>query len=145
MSLGENVFFLGCRFDTGTIEEAVCSILAETDGVFKYVVTPNVHHMVRLLEDPATMQPLYGRAWSVFCDSRVLSCLAWFSGRRLPVITGSDLTAQLIARAAEQRLTIAVVGTHRPDGRGLRRAERQISAAQRCVSHAAYGIHQIGA
>ena len=56
------------------------------------------------------MQPLYERASHVFCDSRVLSCLAWFSGRRLPVITGSDLTAHLIARAAEQRLTIAIIG-----------------------------------
>jgi len=74
------------------------------------VVTPNVHHMVRLLEDPTTMQPLYERASRVFCDSRVLSCLAWFSGRMLPVITGSDLTAHLIARAAEQRLTIALIG-----------------------------------
>jgi len=110
MSIGESVYFLGSRFDTGSIEEAVCNILAETRGGFKYVVTPNVHHMVRLLEDPATMQPLYERAWRVFCDSRVLSCLAWFSGRMLPVITGSDLTAHLIARAAEQRLTIALIG-----------------------------------
>jgi N-acetylglucosaminyldiphosphoundecaprenol N-acetyl-beta-D-mannosaminyltransferase len=110
MSLRETVYFAGCRFDSGSIEEAVCNILAETHGGFKYVVTPNVHHMVRLLEDPATMQPLYDRAWRVFCDSRVLSCLASFSGRRLPVITGNDLTAQLIARAAEQRLTIALIG-----------------------------------
>jgi len=109
MPIGESVYFLGSRFDTGSIEEAVCNILAETRGGFKYVVTPNVHHMVRLLEDPA-MQPLYERAWRVFCDSRVLSCLAWFSGRALPVITGSDLTAHLIARAAEQRLTIALIG-----------------------------------
>src|SRR5262249_36965672 len=29
----------------------------ETRGCFKYVVTLNVHHRVRLLEDPATMQP----------------------------------------------------------------------------------------
>jgi N-acetylglucosaminyldiphosphoundecaprenol N-acetyl-beta-D-mannosaminyltransferase len=56
------------------------------------------------------MQPLYERAWRVFCDSRVLSRLAWFRGLRLPVITGSDLTARLIARAEEQRLTIALVG-----------------------------------
>jgi len=90
MSRGESVYFLGSRFDTGSIEEAVCKILAETRGCFKYVVTPNVHHMVRLLEDPVTMQPLYERAWRVFCDSRVLSRLAWFSGLRLPVITGSD-------------------------------------------------------
>jgi N-acetylglucosaminyldiphosphoundecaprenol N-acetyl-beta-D-mannosaminyltransferase len=110
MSRGERVYFLGSRFDTGSIEEALYSILAETRGCFKYVVTPNVHHMVRLLEDPAIIQPLYERAWRVFCDSRVLSGLAWFSGLRLPVITGSDLTAHLIARASEQRLTIALIG-----------------------------------
>jgi exopolysaccharide biosynthesis WecB/TagA/CpsF family protein len=102
--------FLGCRFDIASIEEAVRAILAETGGPFKYVVTPNVHHMVRLLEDPATMRPLYVRAWRVFCDSRVLSRLACFNGRCLPVITGSDLTARIIARAGEQRLTIALVG-----------------------------------
>jgi len=110
MSIGESVYFLGSRFDTGSVEEAVSNILAETRGGFKYVVTPNVHHMVRLLEDPTTLRPLYTRAWRVFCDSRVLSCLAWFSGRMLPVITGSDLTAHLIARAAEQRLAIALIG-----------------------------------
>jgi len=110
MSTGGSAYFLGSRFDTGSIEEAACNILAETHGRFKYIVTPNVHHIVRLLEDPATMRPLYERAWRVFCDSRVLSCLAWVSGHRLPVITGSDLTADLITRAANQRLTIAVIG-----------------------------------
>jgi hypothetical protein len=64
--MGESVYFLGSRFDTGSIEEAVDNILAEMRGGFKYVVTPNVHHMVRLLEDPATMQPLYERAWPCF-------------------------------------------------------------------------------
>ncbi len=112
MSSGERAYFLGSRFDTGSIEEAACNILADTHGRFRYVVTPNVHHMVRLLEDP-TMRPLYDRAWRVFCDSRVLSRLAWVSGHRLPVIAGSDLTADLIRRAAEQHLTIAVIGpTH---------------------------------
>jgi exopolysaccharide biosynthesis WecB/TagA/CpsF family protein len=110
MSMGESTYFLGSRFDTGSIEDAARNILAETHGRFKYIVTPNVHHMVRLLEDPATMQPLYAEAWRVFCDSRVLSRLASFGGHRLPVITGSDLTADLIARAAQQHLTIAVIG-----------------------------------
>jgi N-acetylglucosaminyldiphosphoundecaprenol N-acetyl-beta-D-mannosaminyltransferase len=105
-----SVYYLGCRFDIASIEEAVSDILAETGGPFKYVVTPNVHHMVRLLEDPATMLPIYERAWRVFCDSRVLSRLARSSGRCLPVITGSDLTAFLIAHAGEQRLTIALIG-----------------------------------
>ena len=106
----ENVCFLGLRFDTGSIDEAARSILAATHGRFKYVVTPNVHHMVRMLEDPATLQPLYEGAWRVFCDSRVLSRLARGSGVRLPVITGSDLTADLIARAAKHGLTVAVIG-----------------------------------
>src|SRR5215469_8801091 len=109
MSRRASVKFLGLRFDTGSIEEAVCGILAETHGCFKYVVTPNVHHMVRLLENPA-LRPVYERAWRVFCDSRVLSRLAWFSGLRLPVITGSDLTARIISRAGEQRLMVALVG-----------------------------------
>jgi exopolysaccharide biosynthesis WecB/TagA/CpsF family protein len=106
----EGVYFLGCRFNTGSIKEALRDIFAEIEGNFKYVVTPNVHHMVRLLDDAATLQPLYEGAWRVFCDSRVLSRLAWFGGLPLPVITGSDLTQLLILRAAEQHLKIAVIG-----------------------------------
>jgi N-acetylglucosaminyldiphosphoundecaprenol N-acetyl-beta-D-mannosaminyltransferase len=106
----ESTYYLGTRFDMGSTEEAICNILAATQENFQYVVFVNVQCMVRLLEESADMQPLYERAWHVFCDSRVLSCLAWFSGRRLPVITGSDLTAQLVSRAAQQRLTIAIIG-----------------------------------
>jgi N-acetylglucosaminyldiphosphoundecaprenol N-acetyl-beta-D-mannosaminyltransferase len=106
----ESICFLGLRFDTGSVEETSCDILEETHDHFKYIVTPNVHHMVGLLEDPITMRPLYEGAWRVFCDSRVLSRLARVSGLKLPVITGSDLTADLIARAAKQGLTIAIIG-----------------------------------
>ena len=106
----ESVCFLGLRFDVGSIEQAACDILAEVHEGFKYIVTPNVHHMVRMLEDPDALRPLYEGAWRVFCDSRVLSRLARASGLRLPVITGSDLTADLIVRAAKDGLTIAVVG-----------------------------------
>lgn len=108
--IGRPVDFLGCRFDGGSIEEITCDILAEMRGGFRYVVTPNVHHMVRLLENPATLRPLYERAWRVFCDSRVLSRLARLKGRSLRVVTGSDLTANLVARAAELRLTVALIG-----------------------------------
>jgi exopolysaccharide biosynthesis WecB/TagA/CpsF family protein len=121
MSRTAGVYFHGYRFDTGSIEEAVCTILAETRGSFKYVVTPNVHHMVKMLDDPASMRPLYEQAWRVFCDSRVLSRLAWLNGRTLPVITGSDLTAHLIARAAELCLTIAVIGPAAEDCAALQK------------------------
>jgi N-acetylglucosaminyldiphosphoundecaprenol N-acetyl-beta-D-mannosaminyltransferase len=110
MSGIRSINFLGYRFDIASIEEAVRDILAETRGPFKYVVTPNVHHMVRLHEDAETLQPLFEHAWRMFCDSRVLSRLARLNGLRLPVIAGSDLTARLIACAAEQRLKIAIVG-----------------------------------
>ncbi len=107
---GERVCFLGLRFDTGSTEDAARDVLEESDGHFKYVVTPNVHHVVRMLEDPAVLRPLYEGAWRVFCDSRVLSRLARVGGLTLPVITGSDLTADLIAHAAKRRMMIAVVG-----------------------------------
>lgn len=110
MSATESLYFLGIRFDAGSVEDAARSILAEMHGDFKYVVTPNVQHMVKLLDDPEALQPLYKRAWRVFCDSRVLSRLARFDGVTLPVVTGSDLTAYLIARAAELRLRVAIVG-----------------------------------
>ncbi len=113
MSTGDSVYFLGYRFDTGSMEEVAHDILTETHGPFRYVMTPNVHHIVRLLEDPGSMRPLYERAWRVFCDSRVLSLMARVTGVRIPVITGSDLTADLITRAAEQGLTIAVIGPTR--------------------------------
>ena len=102
--MGETVYFLGTRFDSESIEEAEGFILSEMQSRFKYVVTPNVHHIVKLLEDPAKMEHLYQGASRVFCDSRVLSRLARLSGVRLRVIPGSDLTARLIARAAERGL-----------------------------------------
>ena len=108
--LNGRVCFLGLDFDGGSIEEVADDILAEANDHFKYVVTPNVHHMVRMLEDPVALRPLYERAWRVFCDSRVLSRLARVSGLSLPVITGSDLTADLISRAAKHGLTVAVIG-----------------------------------
>jgi N-acetylglucosaminyldiphosphoundecaprenol N-acetyl-beta-D-mannosaminyltransferase len=109
----ERVFFLDCHFDTGSLEKASCDILAEMHGPFKYVVTPNVYYLVRMFEDPATMRPQYEGAWRAFCDSRVLRRLARVSGLELPVVPGSDLTADLITRAARLGLTIAVVGpTH---------------------------------
>lgn len=103
--------FLGTRFHTpATVDEAARTILEEHPSEFRYVVTPNVLHMVRLHENPELMQPLIDRAWRVFCDSRVLSRLARMSGLRLPVVTGSDLTKGIIERAAAKKMKVAVVG-----------------------------------
>jgi len=116
----ESTYFLGARFDIGSTEEAIHDILGATNGSFKYVVFVNVQCMVRLLEDSVTLQPLYDHAWHVYCDSRVLSRLARLNGRMLTVVTGSDLTACLIASAAQQRLTIAIIGPTAADCAVLR-------------------------
>jgi exopolysaccharide biosynthesis WecB/TagA/CpsF family protein len=115
MSRPPSAYFLGLRFDLETIEEAVSKIFAETRGQFKYVVTPNVHHMVKFHDDSTALRPIFEGAWRMYCDSRVLRRLAQLKRRRLAVITGSDLTKRLIERAAKQRLTIAIVGPTRAD------------------------------
>jgi exopolysaccharide biosynthesis WecB/TagA/CpsF family protein len=103
--------FLGLGFHTGTLEEAAHGILSHDHRApFRYVVTPNVQHMVMLLENPDALAHLYESAWRVFCDSRVLSRLARLFGRRLPVVTGSDLTARLLQQAEAARLKVAVIG-----------------------------------
>ncbi len=110
------LMFLGSRFDApASVDDAATSILNERPPEFRYVVTPNVLHMVRLHENPELMQPLIDRAWRVFCDSRVLSRLARLSGLRLPVVTGSDLTKRIIERAAVAKMEVAIVGPSTTD------------------------------
>lgn len=110
MSAVEGVHFLGTRFDTASLDDAARNILAEMHGPFRYVITPNVHHMVRLAEDRAVMQPLFDSAWRIYCDSRVLARLARLTGVNLSVVPGSDLTARLIELASDRRLAVALVG-----------------------------------
>ena len=102
-----------------TIDQAAEDILAHGTGPYGYVVTPNVQHMVRLLDDKKNVRPLYLAAWRVLCDSRILSRLAKLMGIDLPVVTGSDLTAKLLARASERGLHVAVVGPNEADCRKL--------------------------
>lgn len=75
------------------------------DAPFGYVVTPNADHLVRLARLPA-LAPLYDGALLRLLDSRVVAGLAWAMGLRPPpVVTGSDLTASLLA-AIDEPVTI---------------------------------------
>lgn len=122
MSAQSCVFFLGTRFDTpGTVDDAAQTILSAAHSEFRYVVTPNVLHMVRMHDNPEAMLPLIEGAWRVFCDSRVLSGLARLGGQKLPVVTGSDLTKCLIERAAKSKMEIAIVGPSAADCEILQR------------------------
>src|SRR5262245_60767238 len=63
---------------------------------YGYVVTPNADHLIRFHDDPA-FRKLYADAEFVLSDSRFLSYLLMVGKRlRVPVCTGSDLTAKLI-------------------------------------------------
>ena len=106
--------FLGIRFDLLSIQQVVDHLASTTDRApFGYVVTPNVDHVVRLHEDSddgRSLKPLYDGAELCLCDSRILRLLARLRGIRLPVITGSDLTAHVFDELIKPKDRIAIVG-----------------------------------
>jgi N-acetylglucosaminyldiphosphoundecaprenol N-acetyl-beta-D-mannosaminyltransferase len=77
---------------------------------FKYVVTPNVHHVVRALKAPDSILPLYERASLSLCDSKVLSFLLWTIGLRVPTVTGADLTPYVLTRAETSGHKLMLIG-----------------------------------
>ncbi len=115
MTASDRMDFLGLQFDAGSIETAVDDILGAIEEPFRYVVTPNVQHIVEIHEQGDALKAKYAAAWRVYCDSRVLRKLAQLCGSKLDVVTGSDLTAALLARASNLGLKIAVVGPNAAD------------------------------
>jgi exopolysaccharide biosynthesis WecB/TagA/CpsF family protein len=101
--------FLGLRFVDADLD-AVAASLAErpAEAPFGYVVTPNADHLIRLDRDPS-LAALYRQALLRLLDSRVVGGLARVVGLPPPpVVTGSDLSAQLLRAhvGAEERVTI---------------------------------------
>jgi N-acetylglucosaminyldiphosphoundecaprenol N-acetyl-beta-D-mannosaminyltransferase len=108
--------FLGVDFATGTAEAMLDQIvLASAEPGFRYVVTPNVDHLVRLhRHDAAAWHGDFAAAvdaadWRLN-DSRILAKLAMFSGIKLTVITGSDLTRSLITEKIRPGMRLALIG-----------------------------------
>lgn len=80
------------------------------DMPFRYIVTPNVDHIVRLTKEPDVFKPLYASAWLSVCDSRILEVLAKKSGIPLKAVPGSDLTQQLFDNVITKDDDITVIG-----------------------------------
>jgi len=76
---------------------------------FRYVVTPNADHIMRIMESPR-LRDIYNGAWICVNDSRVVQLLLWACGVTLPTICGSDLTAALLQSQWISRQTIIVIG-----------------------------------
>jgi exopolysaccharide biosynthesis WecB/TagA/CpsF family protein len=62
---------------------------------FRYVVTPNADHIIRLVENPL-LRSIYNNAWLCLNDSRVVQLLLRMGGYELPAIRGSDLAIGLL-------------------------------------------------
>jgi exopolysaccharide biosynthesis WecB/TagA/CpsF family protein len=88
--------------------EAAAIIAARDPAApFRYVVTPNADHLVRLHRRPA-LAPAYQGAWLRLLDSRIVAAAARVLGLRPPpVCPGSDLTLALLQRLRpEDRVTV---------------------------------------
>ena len=103
--------FLGARFEPLTPIQTLtrCKDIT-TQSEFRYIVTPNVDHIVRMKKEPSVFGPPYDAAWLSVCDSRILELLAKFSGIPLKAVPGSDLTQQLFDNVITPETPINVIG-----------------------------------
>lgn len=107
----EPVALLGLAFADMTVAAAAACIADRpADAPFGYVVTPNADHLVRLSRDRG-LRAIYRNAAICLLDSRVVFLLARLFGLPAPpVVTGSDLTAHLLAHHLRFGERIAIVG-----------------------------------
>ncbi|HEX4040653.1 MAG TPA: WecB/TagA/CpsF family glycosyltransferase [Xanthobacteraceae bacterium] len=92
-----HVAFLGMPFALWTQTEVIEAIIAHHGAPYRYVVTPNAAHVVAVHNEPGRLLPIYRSAWLSLCDSRIVRALARLDRLALPLVTGSDLVAALLA------------------------------------------------
>jgi len=123
--------FLALRFCLLSQEETVSLLLARSGGPYRYVITPNAHHVVTVHDALERLLPVYRGAWLSLCDSRILRAMARFDGLTLPLVTGSDLTAALIAALnsedPQRRRRVLIVGPPPDTAAALRSAYRDFA------------------
>lgn len=97
LSFEKRRHFLGAPFDYLS-EETAIDLISQSENTtpFRYLVTPNVDHVVRLKKN-RELYKYYEGAWLSLCDSRPITGLAYLRSSHLPLVTGSDLTAVLFA------------------------------------------------
>ncbi len=109
----------GVGFAPLSLEQAVELCRArDPAAAFAYVVTPNTDHLARLRRDPP-LRPAYAAAWLCLLDSEVIGVLLRRLGRQpVSVVTGADLTAQLLARLPRGS-SVLLVGLSEADAQAL--------------------------
>jgi N-acetylglucosaminyldiphosphoundecaprenol N-acetyl-beta-D-mannosaminyltransferase len=104
--------FMTLDFAGGDRSAMLDRVIGMARGAYGYVVTPNVDHIIKLM-DGRVSREIYEGADLKICDSRILAHLAALRGIRLPIYPGSDMTADLLASPASEGLVIAVFGPDR--------------------------------
>ena len=104
--------FMTLDFAEGDRAAIRARVAAMARGPYGWVVTPNVDHVVKLM-DGRVDRDLYQSADLKVCDSRILAHLARLRGARLSVYPGSDLTADLLTDPVGRGLTFGVFGPDR--------------------------------
>lgn len=103
--------FLGNEFHDVSFSQVLEFVSgASNSQPFSYIVTPNVHHIVRLQTADEQIRQAYRRATMNVCDSRILAVLARLRGVSLPVIPGSDLFAAIFRTLLLPGDTVCVIG-----------------------------------
>ena len=102
--------FMTLDFADGDRPALLGRVAAMAREDYGYVVTPNVDHVIKLM-DGRVEADVYRAADLMVCDSRILAHLARLRGKALAVYPGSDMTADLLA--SEHDLTIGVFGPDR--------------------------------
>lgn len=102
--------FMTLDFADGDRAALLDRVEAMARGPYAYVVTPNVDHVIKLM-DGRVEPDIYRGAGLMICDSRILAHLARLRGKRLSVLPGSDMTEALISSSRD--LTFGVFGPDR--------------------------------
>ena len=102
----------GIDVDDVGLAEAADTVVrwAAEEGAHRYVVTPNVDHLVLLERDPE-FRAVYAGAALTLPDGMPLVWASRLLGRPLPArVTGADLFPEVCARAAAAGLPIFLLG-----------------------------------
>lgn len=113
-TLPQRVEMMGLELDPLTMRQAVETVLEwtrSTEDRCRYLVTPNVDHIV-LLQHHRALQAAYEQADLILADGAPVVWASHLLGRKLPDrIPGSDLTPAIFAAVpAEQTLNVYLLG-----------------------------------
>lgn len=107
-------------FYSGSKDALIAEIIDASQQPYRYIVTPNVNHIVQLEHD-RELKRAYANASHRVCDSRVLyPLLKALQVKVEEPIPGSTLTEELIQLADERAWRVSVIGCESEDIEVLR-------------------------